>query len=70
MAINAGFRMAYGVGGPLSPAAMARLRMAPDTPERPEARKRGRLEVDLAGGMGFSAAGVLTAGAADLARRG
>jgi hypothetical protein len=118
MAINAGFRMAYGIGGLISPAAMARLRMAPDTPERPDARlfvrgfsahqvgvatlglfslryrrlarpaafaalaidvadvasalvesrTRGRLETDLAGGIAFSAAGILTAGAGDLAR--
>jgi predicted cobalt transporter CbtA len=38
MAINAGFRMAYGVGGLFSPALMAKLRAAPDTPERPDAR--------------------------------
>ena len=38
MAVNAGFRIAYGTGGLLSPAAMAKLRMAPDTPERPDAR--------------------------------
>jgi hypothetical protein len=120
MAINAGFRMAYGIGGLLSPAAMARLQMAPDTPERPDARlfvrgfsahqigvaalgllslrqrrlerpaafaamaidvadivsalveakKRGRLEEDLTGGVVFSAAGVITAGVADLTRNG
>ncbi len=38
MLANAGFRMAYGVGGLLSPAAMGRLRLAADTPERPDAR--------------------------------
>jgi hypothetical protein len=120
MAINAGFRMAYGVGGLLSPATMARLRMAPDTPERPQARlfirgfsahqigvaaiellslrqrrlerpaafaaiaidvadiasalvetrKRGGVEVDLAGGMVLSAAGIVTAKASDLAYHG
>jgi hypothetical protein len=38
MLANAGFRMAYGIGGLLSPAAMGRLRLAADTPERPDAR--------------------------------
>src|SRR5262245_43288342 len=38
MLVNAGFRMAYGIGGLLSPAAMGRLGMAADTPERPDAR--------------------------------
>jgi plasmid stabilization system protein ParE len=36
--VNAGARVAYGTGGLLSPAAMERLGMAADTPERPEAR--------------------------------
>jgi hypothetical protein len=36
--LNAGARVAYGVGSLLSPAAMERLEMAPDTPECPEAR--------------------------------
>lgn len=36
--LNAGVRMAYGVGGLLSPAAMGKLRLAADTPERPDAR--------------------------------
>jgi hypothetical protein len=35
---NAVIRMAYGVGGLLSPTAMERMQLAPDTPERPEAR--------------------------------
>lgn len=38
MLVNAGFRIAYGVGGLLSPAAMGKLQMAADTPERPDAR--------------------------------
>jgi hypothetical protein len=38
MLVNAGFRMAYGIGGLLSPAAMGRARLAADTPERPDAR--------------------------------
>ncbi len=38
MLANAGFRMAYGVGGLLSPATMGRLKLAADTPERPDAR--------------------------------
>jgi hypothetical protein len=38
MLANAGFRIAYGIGGLISPAAMAKLRMAADTPERPDAR--------------------------------
>jgi hypothetical protein len=36
--INAGFRMAYGIGGLLSPAAMGKLQLAANTPERPDAR--------------------------------
>jgi len=36
--VNVAFRMAYGIGGLLSPAAMGRLQMAADTPERPDAR--------------------------------
>lgn len=36
--LNAGFRIAYGIGGLLSPAAMGKLRLAADTPERPDAR--------------------------------
>lgn len=38
MLVNAGFRVAYGVTGLLSPAAMGRLRLAANTPERPDAR--------------------------------
>lgn len=38
MLANAGFRLAYGIGGLVSPAAMGRLRLAADTPERPDAR--------------------------------
>jgi hypothetical protein len=38
MLANAGFRIASSIGGLLSPAAMARLQMAPDTPECPDAR--------------------------------
>jgi hypothetical protein len=38
MLVNAGFRMAYGIGGLLSPAAMGKLQLAADTPERPDAR--------------------------------
>lgn len=38
MLVNAAFRIAYGAGGMVSPAAMARLQMAADTPERPDAR--------------------------------
>jgi hypothetical protein len=57
--INAGFRMAYGIGGLLSPAAMGRLQLAADTPERPDARLFVR---------GFSAhqIGVATLGLASL----
>jgi hypothetical protein len=36
--LNAGVRMAYGIGGLLSPAAMGKLQLAADTPERPDAR--------------------------------
>jgi hypothetical protein len=36
--INAGFRLAYGIGGLLSPAAMGRLQLVANTPERPDAR--------------------------------
>jgi hypothetical protein len=38
LTLNAGFRMAYGIGGLLSPAAMGKLQLAADTPERPDAR--------------------------------
>jgi hypothetical protein len=38
MTVNVAFRMGYGIGGLLSPAAMARWQMAPDTSERPDAR--------------------------------
>jgi hypothetical protein len=114
MLANSLFRLGYGVGALASPSAMAALRMAPDTDDRPEARlfvrgfgshqiavavvglassrwprlerpaialavvidavdmlsaaaearARGGLEEDLAGGIVLSAAGVLTAGAA------
>ncbi len=37
MLLNVGFRMAYGIGGLLSPPTMARLQLAADTPERPAA---------------------------------
>lgn len=61
MLANAGFRMAYGIGGLLSPAAMGRLRMVADTPERPDARLFVR---------GFSAhqIGVAALGLASLSR--
>lgn len=36
--LNAGSRFAYGVGALLSPAAMERVGIAPDVPERPEAQ--------------------------------
>jgi hypothetical protein len=111
MAINVVFRMAYGIGGLLSPSEMGRAMLAADTPERPdarlfvrgfsahqigvatlgiaglrwrplarpaavaavaidladvlsalvEARERGALGKDLAGGAIFSVAGILTA---------
>jgi hypothetical protein len=38
MLVNIVFRLSYGVGGLLSPSAMARLRAAPDTSQQPEAR--------------------------------
>jgi uncharacterized protein YjeT (DUF2065 family) len=38
LSLNAGARVAYGVGSLLSPAAMNRLKMVPDTSERPDAR--------------------------------
>lgn len=38
MLANAGLRMAYGIGGLLSPARMGQARLAADTPERPDAR--------------------------------
>lgn len=60
--LNAGFRMAYGIGGLLSPAAMGKLQLAADTPERPDARLFVR---------GFSAhqIGVATLGLAGLRRQ-
>ncbi len=36
--VNAGSRLAYGVGTLLSPPTMERLEMAPDVPDRPEAQ--------------------------------
>lgn len=36
--LNAGVRMAYGVGGLFSPSIMGKLKMAADTPEHPDAR--------------------------------
>jgi hypothetical protein len=59
--LNAGFRLAYGIGGLLSPAAMGKLQLAADTPERPDARLFVR---------GFSAhqIGVATLGLASLRR--
>jgi hypothetical protein len=36
--LNVGFRMAYGIGGLLLPPTMARLQLAPDNPEHPDAR--------------------------------
>ena len=38
MLVNIGFRMSYGVGGLVALSAMAKLRLAPDLPERPDAR--------------------------------
>jgi hypothetical protein len=38
MVANAIIRMGYGVGGLLAPAAMAKLRLAPEIDDRPEAR--------------------------------
>ncbi|HEX4306719.1 MAG TPA: hypothetical protein VHZ54_11810 [Solirubrobacterales bacterium] len=38
LSLNAGTRVAYGVGILLSPATMERLAMAPDTSDRPQAR--------------------------------
>lgn len=38
LSVNAGARIAYGVGTLLSPAGMARLEMAPDMSAHPEAR--------------------------------
>jgi len=57
--LNAGFRMTYSIGGLLSPAAMGKLQLAADTPERPDARLFVR---------GFSAhqIGVATLGLASL----
>jgi hypothetical protein len=114
MLTNVVFRVGYGIGGLLAPTTMAKLRLAPDLAERPDARlfvrgfsahqigvaalglaslrwrgleraaglaavaidaadivsataeaaERGRLEADLAGGLIFSAAGLVTASAA------
>lgn len=63
MLVNAGFRVAYGIGGLLSPAAMGRWKLAADTPERPDARLFVR---------GFSAhqIGVAALGLASLRWRG
>jgi hypothetical protein len=36
--VNAATRVGYGIGALLSPTTMERLELAPDTPERPEAR--------------------------------
>lgn len=38
LSVNVGLRLAYGIGGMLSPSAMERMRLAPDTPDRPDAR--------------------------------
>jgi hypothetical protein len=38
MAANVAIRIGYGFGGLLAPAAMAKLRLAPDIDDRPEAR--------------------------------
>jgi hypothetical protein len=38
MLVNIGFRMAYGLGGLVAPSAMAKLRLTPNLPERPDAR--------------------------------
>lgn len=38
MLLNIGFRMAYGVGGLLTPSVMAKLKLTPSLPERPDAR--------------------------------
>jgi hypothetical protein len=61
--LNAGFRIAYGIGGLLFPAAMGRLKLAADTAERPDARLFVR---------GFSAhqIGVAALGLASLRWRG
>ena len=114
MVANIAFRLGYGVGGLIAPTAMAKLRLAPDLRERPdaqlfvrgfsahqiavaalglaslrwrrleqpaalaavaidaadmvaaaiEASERRRLDEDLTGGLIFSAAGAISAGAA------
>lgn len=63
MLANVVFRAGYGVGGLLAPAAMAKLRLAPDVAERPDARLFVR---------GFSAhqIGVAALGLASLRWRG
>jgi hypothetical protein len=38
MAANVAIRLGYGLGGLLAPAAMAKLRLAPEVGDRPEAR--------------------------------
>ncbi len=38
LALNAGIRLAYGIGGLASPPVMEKAQLAPDTPERPDAR--------------------------------
>jgi hypothetical protein len=38
MLLNSVFRVGYGLGALLAPAEMVKLRLAPDTAERPEAR--------------------------------
>lgn len=38
MLVNSVFRIGYGVGALLNPSKMARLRLAPDTSEHPDAR--------------------------------
>jgi hypothetical protein len=38
LTLNAGIRLAYGIGGLVSPPAMEKAQLAPDTPERPDAR--------------------------------
>jgi hypothetical protein len=57
LSLNAGTRIAYGVGTLLSPATMARLGMAPDTSDRPE----GRLFIRAFGGhmIGVGTLGLL-----------
>jgi hypothetical protein len=38
LAINVAFRVGYGIGGLVAPSTMAKLRLAPDVSDRPDAR--------------------------------